>query len=345
MSNETDYMTISRYNFISQEITKYAGIILYFLCLFGTIMNILTLARQTYNSGPCSFYLLIASYCDLIHLHIGPLSNILFYSFQYTWTMPSASFCKIKSYTDFVSSVTSGTLATITSIDRYILSCRESSRWKYCTRPIAIRSTKLIILFWFIASIPIIFCYTRFIHASHNEQLICSNPSRSSICLIIHVLYVCIFNGFFHPIVTLIFGILTSINIHELRQRSQLKSCRIQQVNYQLTAMVVLESIKSSFASLPMSIFNCYLVVVRNKRKSRLYEVKENLVHQIFYLLFWSNYTSFFIYLYSSDIFRKQWLKVMRNLFCYPCRRKEKQRSCRPETHRLNACGSKCTDF
>jgi len=58
MSNETDYMITLQYNFISQEITKYAGIILYFLCLFGTVINILTFMNQTYNSRSCSLYLL-----------------------------------------------------------------------------------------------------------------------------------------------------------------------------------------------------------------------------------------------------------------------------------------------
>jgi len=336
MSNETDYMITLQYNFISQEITKYAGIILYFLCLFGTVINILTFMNQTYNSRSCSLYLLIASYFDLIHLFMSPLSNMLLYGFQCNWTVSySVIFCKIQSYVDFVSSVTPGTLTTITSIDRYILSRREYSQWKYCTRSSATNITKLIILFWLIASIPISLCYDRLKHASHNEQLICSNSFHIPICLVTHVLYVCIFNGFFHPIVTLIFGILTSVNIHKLRQRSNQRNGGTRQVNEQLTAMIALQSIKSSFASFPISLFNCYLLTVRHKQKSFLYEAKENLVHQIFYLLFWSNYTSFAIYMYSSDIFRKQWFKVMRSLFYYPCRGKEKRLSYCPEANPL----------
>lgn len=337
MLNETESTAVLRYNFISQQITKYAGIFLYILCLFGTGMNMLTFMRQTYNIRPCSLYLLIASIFDFIHLNLGPLSNILQYGFHLDLTISSIAFCKTKSYLNFVFGVISATLTTMASIDRYILSSRDSTKWKYCTRPIAIRSIQLIILIWFILAIPIIFCYTRFNHSSHNEQLICSNPSRDLICLFIQIVYICIFNGFLHPIVMMLFGSLTCSNIHELRQRSLLKSNRVEQINYQLTLMLILQLIKSSFSSLPYSIFNSYLLITRNTRKSSLYQAKENLANQIFYILFWSNYTSFFVYIYSSDIFREQWIKALRSIVYYVCRKQQQRRrlSFHPETNRL----------
>jgi hypothetical protein len=335
MLNETEYTLMLRYNFISQQITKYVGIFLYLLCLFGTGMNIITFTRQTYNSGPCSLYLSVASVFDFVHLNLGPLSNILQYGFHYDWTITSISYCKIKSYFTFVFAVMSATLTTMASIDRYILSSTDSTRWKYCTRHIAVRCIQFIVLFWFIISIPMVFCYTRFNHASNNEQLICSNSSHDPICLWIQILYICIFNGFLHPIAMMFFGFLTCINIHHLHQRSLLKSARIEQINYQLTSMFVLQLIKSSFSSLPFSIFNCYLLITRNMQKSSLYQAKESLVNQLFYLLFWSNYTSFFVYVYSSDIFRKQWVKTMQSIVYYLCRKKQRRHSFRPETNRL----------
>jgi hypothetical protein len=132
----------------------------------------------------------------------------------------------------------SATLTTISSIDRYILSSRNSVRWKYCTRPIAMRCLQFTVLFWVIIPIPLIFCYTRIHHSPHNGQLSCSN---------------------LHLLVMMIFGFLTCANVHHLRRRSSLKSVQIQHINYQLTSMVVLQSIKSSFSSLPFSIFNCYM--------------------------------------------------------------------------------------
>jgi hypothetical protein len=335
MLNRTEYTVILPYNFISEQITKYAGIFLYLLCLFGTGMNILTFMRQTYHSRPCSLYLLVASVFDLVHLNLGPLSNILQYGFHYDWTINSIAFCKIKSYFTFVFTVMAGTLTTMASIDRYILSSRNSERWKYCTRPIAMRCIQLTLLFWVIISIPIIFCYTRFGHSSRNEQLVCSSPPGDITCLLIQILYICIFNGFLHPIVMVFFGLLTCINIHHLRQRSSLKSARTQQINYQLTSMLILQLIKSSFSSLPFSIFNCYLLITRNTPKTSSYQAKENLVNQIFYLLFWSNYTSFFVYMYSSDIFRNQWVKAMKSIVYYRCKKKQRRHSFHHETNRL----------
>ena len=45
--------------------------------------------------------------------------------------------------------------------------------------------------------------------------------------------------------------------------------------------MLILQSIKSSFASLPYSLFNCYLLITLNIQKSLLYQAKENLINQI----------------------------------------------------------------
>ena len=314
MTNETEYLILLKYNHISQQFTKYAGVCLYIICLFGTIMNVLTFMQRTYNSRACSLYLLIASICDFIHLNFGPLSNILQYGFHYDWTINSIIYCKLKSYIVFVFTVISATLTTIATIDRYVLSSRKTTRWKYSTRSIALRCILFTILFWFIFAIPIPFCYSRLNHSSHNEQLICSYLSRRMSCLLIQILYTCIFNGFFPPLIMIYFGFRTCTNARHLRQRSLSDSARMQQINYQLTLMLILQTIKSSFASLPFSFFNSYLLITINIQKSPLFQAKENLVNQIVYSLFWSNYTSFFVYIYSSDIFRCQYIKAMKKL-------------------------------
>lgn len=335
MSNDTEYTVTLQYNFISEQITKCAGIFLYILCLFGTIMNVLTFMRQKYQSRPCSLYLLFASLFDMVHLNLGPLSNMLQYGFHLDWASAALIFCKIRSYFSFVFAVSSATFTTMACVDRYILSSRNITLWKYCTRPVALRVIQLIIVFWILFSIPVAFCFTRLNHPSHNEQLICSNPGRNLSCMLIQAIYICVFNGFLHPIVTMILGLFTCTNIHHLRRRSLFKSMRIQHINYQLTSMIVLQLIKSSFSSLPFSAFNCYLLATRNMHKSSSYQAKENLINQIFYLLFWSNYTSFFVYIYSSDIFRRQWLKTMQSIAHRLCGKRQRRHSSRPETNRM----------
>lgn len=90
----------------------------------------------------------------------------------------------------------------------------------------------------------------------------------------------------------LIFGIGTYKNIH---QKSLLKSTRLRQMNYQMTLMLILQSIKSSFTSLSYATFNFYLLITIKNKKSLSYEAKETIANQIIYFLFWSNYTSFFV--------------------------------------------------
>ncbi|CAF0833188.1 unnamed protein product [Adineta steineri] len=299
-------------------------------------MNVLTFAQRTYNRRACSLYLSIASICDFIHLNSGPLTNILQYGFHYDWTINSNTYCKLKSYISFVFTVISATLTAIASIDRYILSSRNTNRWKFSTRSIAVRCILFTIFFWIFFSIPIAFCYTRYNHSSHNEQLICSNVSQHMPCHIIQIIYTCIFNGFLPPVIMIYFGLLTCTNARNLRRRSLTDSARLRQINYQLTLMLILQTVKSSFASLPFAIFNCYLLATIKLDKSLILQAKENLVNQIVYLLFWSNYTSFFVYIYSSDIFRHQCMKAMKRLVCCSCNGKKRRYYHRPGLKHLN---------
>jgi hypothetical protein len=325
MTNGTEYITTQKYNHISQQFTKYAGPLLYIICLFGTIMNVLTFLQQIFKRRACSLYLLIASVCDFIHLNLGPLSNILQYGFHYDWTIKSLIYCKTKNYFDYVFLISSGTLTILASLDRYMLSCENSARWNYSCRHIGIRYIKVTIFFWVFMSIPILFCTKRSSHVSQNEQLICSNPSGYLPCYLVLIIYNCLFNGFFPPFIMMVFAFLTRYNIRHLYRRTRPKSVQGHRINQQLSSMLISQSIKSTCASIPFSIFNCYWLMTLTTSKSLLFQAKENLIHQIVYLLFWSNYTSFFVYMYSSQTFRNQWIIAIKRITCCLNTRRERR--------------------
>ena len=337
MANESESILVEKYDCIARQLTIYGGIILFILCLFGTLMNMLTFAQPTYQRRPSSFYLLLASIFDLAHLTPGSITNILQYGFHYDWTINSIIYCRLKTYFVYVFTIISGTLTILANIDRYLLSSNNSKRWNYSSHSIAKRLIVSTISFWLILSIPMIFCTTRYYHSSHNEQMIGSNPSMDSICLIVRIFYTCLFDGFFPPLIMLIFGLVTYRNVHQLHRRSNFRSLSARRINQQIIFMLILQSIKSSFASMPYSFFHTYWLITRNKPKTHLDEAKENLAMQIVYLLFWSNYTSFFIYLFSSEIFRSQWKKGVKKLVCclYGSRRR-RHTKCEIELKRLN---------
>jgi hypothetical protein len=324
MTNKTEYDLFKKYSFISQQFTIYVGISLYVVCLCGSIMNMLTLLQRTYHRRACSLYLLTASTCDFIHLNLGLLSNILQYGFHYNWTINSIGYCRTKSYLVCVLTSISATLTMLASIDRYMLSSEKIRRWNYTHRSVGIRYIKLTFIFWIVVSIPIILCYERSYHSSGNEEMICSNSCRHPLCILVQIMYICLFNGFIPPFIMMIFGLLTHNNVCRLEKRSQSKSTRIRRINEQLTLMLILQSIKSTITSIPYSIFNFYWIITMKKPKSLVHQAIENLISQIINLLFWSNYTSFFIYMYSSDIFRHQWIKTMKKIIFCSCKKQRK---------------------
>ena len=281
MTNRTDFMSIEKYHFIARQLTIYGGIILFMFCLFGTSMNIITFSQRTYHRRASSFYLLFASVFDLAHFTPGSISNILQFGFYYDWTINSITYCKMKNYFVYVFTIISGTLTVFASIDRFLLSSGNTKRWHYSSRLIARRCIISVI----------------------------------SVCFLVRVVYTCLFDGFVPPLIMMIFGLMTWNNMRQLRRRSKFRSLSTRRINQQLTKMLILQSIKSSFASFPYSAFHTYWLITFKNEKSLMDEAKENLVMQIVYLLFWSNYTSFFVYIYSSDIFRNQWIKAMTTLF------------------------------
>ena len=252
--------------------------------------------------------------CDFTHLNLGLLSNILQYGFHIDWTIRSVAHCKTKSYLLYVLTIISGTLTTLASINQFMLSSKRSSMWNYSCRSVGMRNITLTIFFWITISIPIGFCSERHYYSSDNELIICFNPCRYLSCRLVHVLYTCLLNGFLPPLITMVFGLLTYRNVRRLRRRSKSRSSQTRQINKQLTSMLILQSFKSIVTSFPYAIFNCYWVKTVNQQKSLSYQTIENLINQIVHLLFWTNYTSFFIYIYVSKIFRRQWIKTIKKI-------------------------------
>ena len=193
MANETEYLLAEKYKIITQQFTKYAGIFLFIICLYGTITNIIIFGHRIYRQRSGSRYLLVASICDFIHLNVGPLSNLLQYGYDYDWTINSVIYCQSKSYFVFVITAISATLTNLANINQYILSSKKPKQWKFNSRKTTLRCIYLTIISWFIISIPIPFCYTRHSHSSENEQLICSNPLKNTILFFCSNL-LCLFN-------------------------------------------------------------------------------------------------------------------------------------------------------
>ncbi|UJR32818.1 hypothetical protein I4U23_020280 [Adineta vaga] len=300
-TNLTDYNLIEKYSFLSQQLAKYGGSLSYLICIYGTLMNMLMFSQSIYNRRACSLYLLIASVCDFMHLNLGLLPYILQYGFHYYRIITTLLFFKIKTYLVYVLSTISATLLTLAIMLRYILSSKNNSRWRHGSHRNIIRNIISTIGFWTVISIPIFFC-------SHSCQY--------SFDMFVQLVYICLFNSIIPSFLMMIFGFLTYKNAYCLYQRSQTKSFSLRRINEQLTLMFIYQSIKSTLTSLPYGIFKCYLVLTKTQQKSLIIQAKENLVHDIVQMLFWSNYSSFFIYICSSNVFRKQFIKALKKLIC-----------------------------
>lgn len=322
MNDTDDKFYFEKYHFLTQKFIRYVGFSVYGLCVFTTIMNICTFLRKKYIRRTCSLYLLIASFCDFLHIHTGLLLYILQYGFQYNRFNISTGQHKIMTYLVYVPMIISATLTILTYVNQFLLSSRIVSRWNFGSFPVAIRNIILTIIFWFIASIPVSLCVNIHYHVFNSERFTCSNTCQTLLCRWIYGLYTCLFNGILIPMIMIIVGLLTYKNIRHLQRRLNFRSTFTQRINEQLIRMLILQSFKSLVTSVPYTIYNIYLIITINRKKSVEHQGMEIFIGEIVHLVFWSNYTSFIIYICSSNIFRQQWIRTMKEVFCCICVRK-----------------------
>lgn len=298
-------------------LTRYVGCSMYGICVFATIMNICTFLQHKYIRHTCSLYLLIASFCDFLHLNIAFLNNILYYGFHYNQFHDILTHgYKIANYFVYVLMMISATLTILSCASQWALSSRNASRWNFALRSIAIRNIILTIIFWFTTSIPINLCANIHYHVFNNQRFICSNVCQTLICRWIYGIYACLFNGILPPMIMMIVGLLTWKNIRNIQRRSKFRVIYARRINEQLTRMLVLQSFKSLVTSVPYTIYNLFLIITINRGKSIEYQITEDFIGELIRLFFLSNYTSFIIYICSSHIFRQQWIRTIKKIFC-----------------------------
>ena len=144
---------------VTTKLTYFYLITIYFIGLFGNLINIIIFLRTQLRSNVCSQYFIALSLSQIILFNSLPLTRIITTLVNYDLGQTIASLCKIRSYLFIFSLALTRQFLCLISIDRWIVTTRNTHIRSWSS----IRIVRWLIIcstvFWLLFSIHILVGY------------------------------------------------------------------------------------------------------------------------------------------------------------------------------------------
>ncbi|UJR11454.1 hypothetical protein I4U23_015633 [Adineta vaga] len=317
--SSTTIPLISTIVLTSNLLTTYLGSIILITGVLGELLNIIVfLSLRTFRESSCAFYLTLSSVLKLIHLLTGLLSRVVISAADVDWTLLSPFYCKLRAYLIEFCSVSSLGLICLAVIDQFFATSphRRWQQWSHIK--IARRLSATLLFFATVTSSPYLVFF----------ELITLPTTGSHACTIINPTFLRYNNDFNLPVlfaplpvlITIIFALLTYWNVKQIAYRTvPLVRRRLDQ---QLTTMVLVQTVVNVIAIAPYIILMTIVThstLLSNKEINYQIQFGVTTLLCIYYLYCAS---SFYIYVCTSERFRRQLRHVLFDIYWSQCRRR-----------------------
>jgi hypothetical protein len=295
----------SQLNFYGYTISMIMGNI-------GNIFIIIIFTRQRQNT--CSIYLITSAIVNNLFLTFISFTEI--FPFYYlNETIRAFAFCKLRSYLPAVLLLTSQTMIVLACIDRYLITNHRASFRAFST----LKRAKCLIFF------SIIFWLLCCSHIAIMTTIINGQCGTFGIYAKIYTIYVLIFVGLIPPIISGIFGCLTyrnmrqrHIRIQPVVQNTNNANISIRRQDRDLLIIVIAEVFVYIITNTPYPLILLEMMISQYiiPNKSVQYSQIESFILTIAFLSIFVNYAApFYIYLISSKSFRRDFKKLIINIY------------------------------
>ncbi|CAF1681690.1 unnamed protein product [Adineta ricciae] len=312
-NNEINSIILS----ISVNIYIYLGIFLLILGNIGCFGNLLIYQTRSFRHQAFSIYIICETLSDFIVLNLIFLTRIIENGFHIPLQHIYTFLCKFRQFGEYYFPLCSFTFFTLTSIDRILSTQRSNTFRKWSNRvSLAYKIVFITILIWFLI------LFHRFIVF----EIIDNNcDSISNLYDIIDHYLEAILLEIFPLIIVFILVFLLrrslktivehQINIISIkRQQTQL-----QNIDSQLTLMLLLQSIIAIISFLPYGCRLLYKQIIHSYHVTSLYEIIDNIIGALIRILSFTFFaSSFYISLISNNGFRREIKRLFRNNEIHP---------------------------
>lgn len=276
-NNSTSSITLPL-TLLSQQLNIALGFGILISGFFGNLLNIiLFLNLGSFKTNPCSFYILIKSFFDLIALIIGVGTRILNQGFRIDFTASNQVWCKVRIPILDIATLCSFSCLCFQSLDSFFATSRSVSLRRKSNIKLAQYLLIIFLCVWILLDVPYFFL----------QDLLFNVRSGTFVCITTNETYVLFRNYFIVvglylviPVIVIsVFGFLTywqlrKLTLHERRALSAFTRQTTRMVLFQILSVLIFVT--------PNALTTIYFVATASVSKSAYRLAQENVIQVVF---------------------------------------------------------------
>ncbi|UJR10937.1 hypothetical protein I4U23_015122 [Adineta vaga] len=273
-----------------------SSIILLIFGNIGEILNIIIFVQRSFRTNSCAIYFLAASCARLIFIDFTILLNDLSMGYDIDPARDSIGFCKVKWYISCVTTILPVSFIVLACIDRLTLSSLSLRRLGWSQPRFAYRLIAGVSLFWLIFSIHAIIGGT--VLSEPGFSMCYIQPGAYTYFM---TTYSVVINYLLPPILMMIFGLLTIINVRRTQRQihPMTNPGYAQRKDLLLLRMLLFQVLINVIFIIPASAYQIYQIVSANWTKTPLQQAWDllyfSLALALFYIPYLETITSYHI--------------------------------------------------
>jgi len=274
--------------------------------IVGNSLNIVVLTRPTLYHHACSRYFLALASNNLFYSSLIFIYHLLSNGYQINLSNYSIVSCKIITYISTLSSFLSPYFIVCASIDRYCTSSINAQLRRFSNVRVAQR-----MIFSIIAVFSLFFIHILVLanipQVKGSNCATQANTVYSQVYIIIQVFLFAVVP----PSLMMLFGLMTIQNSHRTNV-VPVAASRHNRTEYQLARMLFVQVIVHILLTLPVSVTYLMSTIPNTIRTTPIFLFASTICTLFFYC---SYITSFFLYILSGHIYRRELIRLVYKLF------------------------------
>ncbi|CAF1391441.1 unnamed protein product [Adineta ricciae] len=303
---------------IGQEIIRYCGTFTFAVGIIGNILNTIELlSLRTFRQSPCAFYLTIMSISNIgcLGFSFSPLIMVALINFDLSDV--SLFYCKFRRCFSQASIGISMTCWCLATIDQYFATCLYPRWQRFSNIKLAHYVVAITSVIWILHGIPYLIYYTH-VRSSVTNKTTCTGVNSAFNFYRTYIFTNAII-GCVPIVVAGGFSLLAYRHIQLLAYRA-IPLVR-RDLDKQLTNMVFVQVLVFVFTLTPYTTINTTVTNI-NLTNDQSTQIKIQLVLNITLVLYYFSFACpFYLYLCSSERFRRQFIYVLSKIVAKPWQR------------------------
>ena len=302
------------FSHIIKILSRYFLPLVIFIGNISCILSLIMFSQKSMRKNSSGLYFLSFTLVNFIFLNTSIITTILFYGFDIDPSGKILIICQMEFYIGFVTSLLSSSFLVLASIDRFITtsSSYNTNRFNTCSTAI-----KLILALTLFSCIFHIHSFFLTVQPKSSNRSSCCQLQKGTYILFLSW-YIFLVYGFLTPILMIIFGTRTVVNVRRVMTTSM---NRLHPVDRQFILIMLSQCIIHLIFRLPLPIYFIYDYITAHSTNNIRYHTINQFFFYISLICFYIPFCSGFFVNLVSHSFRAECRRLVKKIY----RKKMKQ--------------------